>query len=111
MNTQTQHHLENAGYTVGDAREFLELSPEEEALVNTGLALSNLLRASREARGLSPEELARKANLASDEIAHLETAPGTRFEEVFHLLYLLGVPPREIAAAISKVELREEVAT
>lgn len=89
--------------------EFLELSPDEEALVDTGLALSRLLRASREARGLTAQELEAKARINSGEVARLEGAVGTRFEEVFHVLYILGVSPREIAGAISQVELKEAV--
>lgn len=107
MNAQKQKRLEDKGWTVGDAADFLELSPEEETLVDTGLALSRLLRASREARGLTSQELEVKARINSGEIARLEGAIGTRFEEVFHVLYILGVSPREIANAISQVELKE----
>jgi hypothetical protein len=42
-----QRKLEAAGWRVGAASEFLELSPEEAALVETKLALSETLRARR----------------------------------------------------------------
>lgn len=112
MNDQLRQHLESHGYTVCSVAEFLDLTPEEEALVDTGLVLSDLLKEARLARGLSQAQLEKKAGLKAGDLTELEVAMGTRFQEVFHILYSLGVPPREIAARLAQVELkgREAVA-
>lgn len=106
MNTRTQQDLEARGYTVGDAAALLNLTPEEEALVETGLVLSNLLRQTRRARGLSQKHLAEKLGLKQPDIARLEVAAGTNFDALFGALYALQVSPHEIAAALETVTLK-----
>ena len=49
MRKTKQRKLEAAGWQVGSASEFLELSPEETALVETKLALSAACSSHREA--------------------------------------------------------------
>ena len=60
MRKTKQRKLEAAGWRVGSAAEFLALSPEEAALVETKLALSTALRARRTAQHLSQGALARR---------------------------------------------------
>jgi hypothetical protein len=55
-----QRKLEAVGWRVGSAAEFVELSPEEAALVETKLALSTALRARRTAHHLSQAALAKR---------------------------------------------------
>lgn len=109
MNQETKDRLEKAGWVETTVAEFLNLTPEEEAMVETGLLLSRLVRETRLARGWSEQQLGQKIGASAEQIAHLEVGPGMRFELLFQSLYAMGISPREIAAAISKVELREEV--
>ena len=44
MRQSIKEQLEAAGFTVGSAAQFVGLTPEEEALVETRLALSDSLR-------------------------------------------------------------------
>jgi hypothetical protein len=44
MDQQTQKRLEEKGWKVGTVSEFLDLSPEEEILVETKLALAEALK-------------------------------------------------------------------
>ncbi len=105
MNTLKQKRLEEAGYTVGDVRDLLELSPEEEAMIDTGLLLSQLVRETRVARGWSTEQLGRKIGVSAERVEELEAAAGTRFELLFQSLYAMNVSPRTIATALSQVQL------
>ncbi len=107
MDTQLQEHLRSRGYFVGDVAEALGLTPEEETLVDTGLALSNLLKEAREARGLSSAQLEQQAGLKSGQVALLEGAVGISFQEALHVLYFLSVSPREIAGRLAQVELKK----
>ena len=106
MDAQTQENLESRGYTVGDAGALLDLTPEEEALIDTGLALSNLVRATRQSRGLTQKQLAERLGTKQPNIARLETAAGTSFDALFQALYAMQVAPREIAAALEGVALK-----
>ena len=106
MDAQTQHKLESRGYTVGDACAQLDLTPEEEALVDTGLALSNLVRQTRQARGLTQKQLAERLGTKKPNIARLESAAGTSFDALFQALYAMQVSPREIAASLEGIALK-----
>lgn len=58
MKKARQTRLEARGWRLGSAAEFLELSAEDAALVETRLALSGALRARREAKKLTQRQLA-----------------------------------------------------
>jgi hypothetical protein len=53
METQKAKRLQAAGWKVGDATEFLGLSPEEAALIEFKLALATRVRELRVSRGLT----------------------------------------------------------
>ena len=104
MNNSQIEQLEAKGFTVGNASDFLGLSPVEEALVETGLILSNLVRDARIAQGLTQSQLAERLGTKQPNIARLETAAGISFGKQFEALYELGISPREIGDAIAGVE-------
>lgn len=106
MNAQTQKNLEAKGHIVGDVSALLELTPEEETLLDTGLVLSDLVRQTRISRGLTQKQLAERLGTRQPNIARLETAAGTSFDALFQALYAMQVSPREIAAALERVALR-----
>lgn len=111
MDAQTQKNLKSRGYTIGDASALFDLTPEEEALVDTGLALSNLVRETRQARGLTQKQLAERLGTKQPNIARLETAAGTSFDALFQALYAMQVAPREIAAVLEGVALKTNEAS
>jgi len=59
MKKSKQKRLEAAGWKVASAREFLDLSAEEVAMIEMKLALAKSLRSLREKGGLTQTELAR----------------------------------------------------
>jgi hypothetical protein len=69
MRKTKQRKLEAAGWRVGSAAEFLALSPEETALVETKLALSTALRARRTAQHLSQGALAKRLKSSQSRVA------------------------------------------
>ncbi len=75
MHKNKRARLEAHGWQVGDARDFLALSPEEAALVETKLALSGSVRDRRVAQGLSQAELAGRLKSSQSRIAKVEAAP------------------------------------
>lgn len=65
---------ESAGWRVGDAADFLELTAEETALVDLKLALATHLRQTRELRGLTQLEMARLLGSSQSRVATMEAA-------------------------------------
>ena len=69
MKKSKRARLEAHGWRVGNAADFLELSPEESALVETKLALSESVRERRSKQGLSQAELARRLKSSQSRVA------------------------------------------
>jgi len=69
MDTKKKKRLEAAGWRVGSADDFLELSPEEFAFVELKLALSGELRDRRNELGLSQVELADRLGSSQSRVA------------------------------------------
>src|SRR6476659_8778516 len=72
MNKTKRTRLEARGWRVDSATDFLGLSSEEAALVETRLALSQALRSRRVARGLTQGELARRLKSSQSRVAKME---------------------------------------
>ena len=104
MNTQEVDHLEAQSFSVGNASDFLGLTPVEETLVETGYVLAKLVRETRVARGLTQAQLAARLGTSQPNIGRLETGVATTFDKQFTALYEMGLSPREIGDAIAGVE-------
>ena len=101
MRKTKQRKLEAAGWQVGSASEFLELSPEETALVETKLALSAALRARRTAKHLSQADLAKRLKSSQSRIAKMEAADRTvSVDLLLRGLFALGATAHDVARAI-----------
>jgi transcriptional regulator with XRE-family HTH domain len=88
---------------VGNAAEFLELSAEESALVETKLALSESVRERRSKQGLSQAELARRLKSSQSRVAKIEAAdPTVSADLLLRALFALGATPGDVASAIRK---------
>ncbi len=59
MDRKKQKRLQEAGWRIGSAADFLRLSAAEEELVAMKVALSVRLKKTREWRGITQTELAR----------------------------------------------------
>ena len=69
MEAQKRKRLESAGWTTGNASDFLGLSTEEAALVETRLAVSTALRDRRLDAGLTQGALAKKLKSSQSRVA------------------------------------------
>lgn len=104
MNNTKIEQIEAKGFNVGNACDFLGLSPVEETMVETGHILSNLVRETREARGLTQGQLAERLGTSQPNIGRLESGVSKTFDKQFAALYEMGLTPREIGEAIIGVE-------
>ena len=106
MTDEKKKRLEAAGWKVGGAAEFLELTPQEEAIVETSLILSQFVRAKREERGLTQTQFADLLGKKQPQVVRLETGQGVSFEAQFAALFALGVSPHEIGERLAAVSLK-----
>jgi len=74
MNTSKKKKLESAGWKIGSASEFLDLTDAEATLVNIKLALATEVRALRQSRKLTQNEFARRIGSSQSRVAKLEAA-------------------------------------
>jgi ribosome-binding protein aMBF1 (putative translation factor) len=103
MKKNKRARLEAHGWRVGNAADFLELSAEESALVETKLALSESVRERRSKQSLSQAELARRLKSSQSRVAKIEGAdPTVSTDLLLRALFALGATPNDVASAIRK---------
>ena len=98
MRTDKRRRLERAGWTFGDAGDFLALSPEERRFVEVKLALAEGLRRRREQLGLTQSQVADRFGSSQSRVAKMEAADRTVTTDLLlKSLFTLGASPREVA--------------
>lgn len=102
MKASKRHKLENAGWRVGSAEEFLNLSPVESAYIDMKLALSETLKEERTKKKLSQIAFARMIASSQSRVAKMEAAdPSVSIDLLLRSLLVLGVPRKKVAKAFA----------
>lgn len=103
MKTDKRTRLQAHGWRVGSAADFLGLTPEEAAFVETKLALSESLRNRRLAQKISQAALAKRLKSSQSRVAKMEAADATvSMDLLLRGLFALGAKPRDVATAIQR---------
>ena len=103
MKNTKRARLEAHRWRVGSAAEFLELTPEEAAFVETKLALSKCVRDRRTAQNVSQSVLAKRLKSSQSRVAKMEAADATvSIDLLLRALFALGAKPKDVATAIQK---------
>ncbi len=103
MKNSKRARLEAHGWRFGSAADFLELTPEEAAFLETKLALSDSLKERRAAQQMSQATLAKRLNSSQSRVAKMEGAdPTVSVDLLLRALFALGAKPRDVALAIQK---------
>ena len=101
MDKNKKRQLEAKGYRIGDAKDFLGLSPEESAYIDMKMALSQALVHKRKQRRLTQSELARKLNSSQPRIAKMEKGdPTVSLDLLVKALLAMGATKKSIAKTI-----------
>jgi predicted XRE-type DNA-binding protein len=74
MDAKKREALEAAGWKVGDAADFLEMSDEDRQLLDARVQLALAIRSQREAQNLSQKELGARLKTSQPRIAKIERA-------------------------------------
>lgn len=93
--------LEAAGWKIGDAQDFLELSNEEVEYIEVKIALSRSLRELRQARGMTQEQVAELAGSSQSRVAKMEAGdPTVSVDLLVKTLIAIGASREDLAEAI-----------
>ncbi len=102
MKPEKKKKLEKAGWKVGSTDDFLQLAPEEAAMVSIRLALAEKLKGRRLRLGWSQVGLARKLHSSQSRIAKMEAAgPDVSVDLLVRGMLATGAKPREVGAALA----------
>ena len=103
MKKTKRQSLEAAGWRVGGAEEFLELTKEEAAFVEMKLALADSLRRRRIARRLTQAQLAQRIGSSQSRVAKMEAGdPSVSIDLLMKALLSMGASRTELAKVISR---------
>ncbi len=102
MDTQKAKRLTAAGWKVGDASEFLGLTPVEIELIEFKLALAVRVRELRLRKGWTQLQLAKAIGSSQSRIAKLEAADSSVSTDLMLLSYfMLGANSRDIPGVMA----------
>jgi DNA-binding XRE family transcriptional regulator len=103
MKKEAKKRLEDAGWAVGKASDFLGLSPAEAALVDLRLALGDEVRASRKRTNLTQQALAKLIGSSQSRVAKIETGDTTvTIDLQLKALLASGSSPGAVFSALAR---------
>lgn len=107
MDKRTKKRLESAGWKIGEASEFLDLSAEEAAIVELRLNLAKAVRERRIRRNRSQEQLARILGSSQSRVAKTEAAdPSVSIDLMIRSLLRMGASRKDVASHIAAPQRR-----
>jgi len=102
MNQGKRKRLRQAGWKTGTVAEFLELNPEESALIEIKLRLSDLVKKARARRRLSQTELAERLGSSQSRVAKIEAGdPSVSLDLLVRASFASGAKRKDLARAIA----------
>ena len=102
MHASKRKKLEAAGYKVGDAADFLELTPEEAALIDVKVKLASQLVALRKKARISQNALAQRIGSSQSRVAKMEACdPSVSMDLMFKTAFALGASQEKVGGLIA----------
>jgi len=103
MRKDKRRRLKRAGWSVGDAGDFLNLSDDERRFIETKLALAAGLRRWREHLGLTQTQVAQRFGSSQSRVAKMESADRTVSTDLLlRSLFRLGASRRDVARLLNQ---------
>lgn len=102
MNKERRKRLEAKGWKITSAAEFLELTPDEEKIVELRLVLSEVLKKQRLASDLSQEKFAKMLGSSQSRLAKMEAGDkSVSLDLLIRSIFKTGVNVRELSRMIA----------
>jgi DNA-binding XRE family transcriptional regulator len=103
MRESKRKRLQAKGWKVGTAKQFLQLSDEEDAYIELRLKLAEGLKARRVGQGLTQVQLAKAVRSSQSRVAKMEAGdPTVSLDLLVRSLLALGTTNRELAQIIAR---------
>lgn len=103
--------LEAKGWKVGSAREFLELTDQEEAYVELRLKLADALKRQRMRRNLTQADLAKTMKSSQSRVAKMESGDASvSLDLLVRSLLAIGTSNKELAKIIAGPQIDRKAA-
>lgn len=103
MRESKRKKLADKGWKLGSAKDFLGLTPEEEAYIELRLKLADGLKVRRNARGVTQTQLAHVLRSSQSRVAKMEAGdPTVSLDLLVKSLLALGTSSRELAQIIAR---------
>jgi transcriptional regulator with XRE-family HTH domain len=104
MNKSKKEVLEQKGWKVGSAGEFLGLTPEEDAYIELKLSLSHFLQEKRKTQRLTQNQLATLIQSSQSRVAKMEKGEeSVSIDLIMRSLLALGTEIKEIGKNIAGI--------
>jgi DNA-binding XRE family transcriptional regulator len=111
MKPSKRKRLQSAGWRVGSASDFLELSEAEEALIAMKLALAENLRERRKKQKLTQVQLGKRIGSSQSRVAKMEVADrSVSVDLLIRSLLSLGASRKEIGTVVGARAVNRRVA-
>jgi DNA-binding XRE family transcriptional regulator len=102
MDAKKRKKLEAKGWTIGNAEDFLQLTPAETALVEMKLALTAKLKALRAKNSLTQTDLAKLMGSSQSRVAKMEAGDASvSIDLLIAGLLAAGATRKDISKAIA----------
>lgn len=102
MDAAKKKRLKGAGWDTGSVAEFLELTPEESALIEIKVRLTELVKKARSRRKLSQLALAERLGSSQSRVAKIEAGdPSVSLDLLVRASFASGATRKELARAIA----------
>lgn len=102
MDAAKKKRLKEAGWSAGSVAEFLELTPEESAVIEIKLRLTELIKKARARRHLSQVALAERLGSSQSRVAKIEAGdPSVSLDLLVRASFASGATRKELARAIA----------
>ena len=103
MRESKRKRLQAKGWRVGTAKQFLQLSDEEDAYIELRLKLAEGLKARRVGQGMTQVQLAKAVRSSQSRVAKMEAGdPTVSLDLLVRSLLALGTTNRELAQIIAR---------
>ena len=103
MRDDKRKRLQAKGWKVGTAKQFLQLSDEEDAFIELRLKLAEGLKVRRVRQGLTQVQLAKAVRSSQSRVAKMEAGdPTVSLDLLVRSLLMLGTTNRELAQIIAR---------
>ena len=107
MKREKRARLEGAGWKVGEASDFLELTKEEAAFVDLKVALASSLKRRRQSKRWTQTQLANAIGSSQPRVAKMEAADSSvSVDLLIKALLTIGATRRDLAKVIGAPKAR-----